>query len=79
MKCFSIREKVLLPNHEDIGKSLCKIGKCYEHLNQLKLALEYYKQAIIIYQQCFTFWDPDLNYLEFKIEELSEQIDQINI
>ena len=51
MKLFLIREKVLPPDHQDLAKSLSYIGQCYEDLNQLKLALEYYKRALIIYEQ----------------------------
>ncbi|CAF4043174.1 unnamed protein product, partial [Adineta steineri] len=45
MKLFLIREKNLSPNHENIAQSLSNIGKCYEHLNQFKTALDYYKRA----------------------------------
>ncbi|CAF1155194.1 unnamed protein product [Adineta steineri] len=52
LNCLLIREKVLPPNHQDIGKSLNNIGLCYEHLNQRKLALDYYKRALVVYEQC---------------------------
>ncbi|CAF3813819.1 unnamed protein product [Adineta steineri] len=78
LNCLLMREKVLPPNHQDIGKSLNNIGLCYEHLNQRKLALDYYKRALVVYEQCplvtHRRWS-----IELKIEELSIEMDQFNI
>ncbi|CAF0992362.1 unnamed protein product [Adineta steineri] len=73
-----MREKVLPPNHQDIGKSLSNIGLCYEHLNQRKLALDYYKRALVVYEQCLSATD-DRWTIELKIEELSAEMNQFNI
>ena len=79
LKCFLIREKVLPPNHQDIGKSLSNIGKCYDLLNQLNLALAYYKRALIVYEQCLPFEHEDRKDVKLKIEQLSEKIEEMNI
>ena len=65
MKLFLIREKVLSPDHQDVAKSLSKIGQCYEDLNQLKMALEYYKRALVIYEQR----SPDLSEEKCRMSE----------
>ncbi|CAF0928855.1 unnamed protein product [Adineta steineri] len=78
LNCLLMREKVLPPNHQDIGKSLSNIGLCYEHLNQRKLALDYYKRALVVYEQCLLATD-DRWTIESKIEELSIEINQLNI
>jgi tetratricopeptide (TPR) repeat protein len=67
--------KVLPPDHQDIGKSLANVGECYEHLNQPKLALDYYKQALIIYEQCLSCESHNQLAIELKIK----QIGAINI
>jgi tetratricopeptide (TPR) repeat protein len=79
LKCFLIREKVLPPNHQDIGNSLNNIGVCYEHLNQRKLALDYYRRALDVYQQYSSSTQQDRLVIELKIEELSIEMNQINI
>jgi tetratricopeptide (TPR) repeat protein len=56
LKCFLIREKTLPPDHQDIGKSLCNIADCYNYLNKLQLALDYYKRALEVYKQCLPSW-----------------------
>ncbi|CAF4132414.1 unnamed protein product, partial [Adineta steineri] len=78
LNCLLMREKVLPPNHQDIGESLSNIGFCYEHLNQRKLALDYYKRALFIYEQCLLGTD-DRWTIELKIEELSIEMNQFNI
>ncbi len=75
LKYFLIREKVLPPDHEDIGNSLSSIGKCY---NQLNLALEYYKRALIVYES-LPYWYFYRDDVEFEIEQLSIKIEQMNI
>ncbi|CAF1354777.1 unnamed protein product [Adineta steineri] len=70
LNCLLIREKVLPPNHQDIGKSLNNIGLCYKHLNQGKLALDYYKRALFVYEQC-PLATNDRWTIELKIAELS--------
>ena len=74
-----MREKVLPPNHQDIGKSLANIGECYQNLNQCKLALDYYKRVLMVYEQCLSSEHQDRSVIELKIEQLSEEIKQINI
>ncbi|CAF0928872.1 unnamed protein product [Adineta steineri] len=78
LNCLLMREKVLPPNHQDIGKSLNDIGLCYEHLNQHKLAIDYYKRALFVYKQCPLATDDRLT-IESKIEELSTEMNQSNI
>ncbi|CAF1439523.1 unnamed protein product [Adineta steineri] len=78
LNCLLMREKVLPPNHQDVGENLSNIGLCYEHINQRKLALDYYKRALFIYEQCLLATD-DRWTLELKIEELSTEINQFNI
>ncbi len=75
LKCFSIREKVLPPDDQNIGISLFKIGECYEQLNQLNLALDYYKRALVVHEQCFPFTHAGRSNLEAKIGELSMRIE----
>jgi hypothetical protein len=75
LKCFLILEKVLPPDHEDIGKSLSSIGKCY---NQLNLALEYYKRAFIFYES-LPYWHKDRNNVELKMKQLFIKIEEMNI
>jgi tetratricopeptide (TPR) repeat protein len=70
MKLFLIRETKLSPDHQDIAASLSEIGECYEHLNQLKMALEYYKRALLIYEQRPSDSFQRLN-MENNIERLS--------
>ena len=72
LKCFLIREKVLPPDHQDIGKSLSNIGQCYEQLNQFKLAFDYYKQALVVYEQCLPYFHEDQWKLESNIDRLSQ-------
>ena len=79
MKSFLIGEQVLPPNHQDIGKSLANIGECYEHLNQRKVELDYYKRALIVYEQCLPSEQQDQSFIELTIEQLSAEIEQINI
>jgi tetratricopeptide (TPR) repeat protein len=74
-----VREKVLPPDHQDIGKSLAKIGECYKHLNQYKMALDYYKRALIVYEQCLPFGHSDRSNIVLKVQQLSAEIKQINI
>ncbi|CAF1308643.1 unnamed protein product [Rotaria sordida] len=65
LNCFLLREKDLPPVHQDIGESLFKTGKCYYHLRQHKLALDYYyKRALIVYEQCL----PSGHYTRWNIE-----------
>jgi len=72
LKCLLIREKVLSPNHKDIGASLSNIGTCYEQLDQLKMALEYYKRALIVYEQCpYAFGE------QWRMEENIERLSEI--
>ncbi|CAF1350045.1 unnamed protein product, partial [Adineta steineri] len=78
LNCLLMREKFLPPNHQDIGKSLSNIGLCYEHLNQRKLALDYYKRALFVYEQC-PLATHDRWTIELKIEELSIEMNQFNI
>ena len=52
MKRFSIREKILAPDHQDIAISLSNMGYCYEQINQPKISLEYYNRALTVYEQC---------------------------
>ncbi|CAF0826418.1 unnamed protein product [Adineta steineri] len=73
-----MRENVLPPNHQDIGKSLSNIGLCYEHLNQRKLVLGYYERALVVYKQCPLATDERWT-IELKIEELSIEMNQLNI
>ncbi|CAF0816940.1 unnamed protein product [Adineta steineri] len=73
-----MREKVLPPSHQDIGECLNNIGLCYEHLNRRKLALDYYKRALVVYEQCLLATD-DRWTIELKIEELSAEMNQFNI
>ena len=47
-------EKVLPPGHQEIGESLVNMGVRHEHLNQLRLALNCYKQVLVIYEQCLS-------------------------
>jgi tetratricopeptide (TPR) repeat protein len=79
LNCFSIREKVLPPDHQDIGKSLFNIGTCCEYLNQLKLAFDYYQRALVVYEQCLPFLHEHRKKVESKIKELSEKIQEMNI
>ncbi|CAF3154645.1 unnamed protein product [Rotaria sp. Silwood2] len=72
LKCFLIRKKILPPDHQDIGISLCNIGRNYEHVNQPKLVLNYYKQALVVYEQCLPASDEDRLELESDIQRLSE-------
>lgn len=74
LKCFSILEKVRALNHEDIGRSLSNIGQCYDQLNEFKVALDYYKQTLIIYEQCLPFWHSDRTDTKMEIEELSQKV-----
>ncbi len=74
LKCFSLREKFLPPNHSNIGKSLSIIAGCYERLNQMKIALEYYKQALNVYERCLPFQNEDHENTVVKIKQLSEKI-----
>jgi tetratricopeptide (TPR) repeat protein len=76
LKCFLIREKILPPDHQDIGKSLCNIGDCYNYMNKLSLALDYYKRALDIYKQCLPHWDDERWNLEWIIEQLTEEIEE---
>ncbi|CAF0767343.1 unnamed protein product [Adineta steineri] len=78
LNCLLMREKVLPPDHQDIGKNLSDIGLCYEHLNQRKLALDYYKRALFIYEQYLLATDERWT-IELKIEELSIEMNQLNI
>ncbi|CAF1446739.1 unnamed protein product [Adineta steineri] len=78
LNCLLMREKVLPPNHQDIGKSLNNIGLCYEHLNQRKLALDYYKRALAVYEQCLSATH-DRWTKQCKIEKLSIEMNQFNI
>ncbi|CAF4343138.1 unnamed protein product, partial [Rotaria sordida] len=64
LNCFLLREKDLPPVHQDIGESLFKTGKRYYHLHQHKLALDYYKRALIVYKQCL----PSGHYTRWNIE-----------
>ncbi|CAF4020942.1 unnamed protein product [Adineta steineri] len=78
LNCLLMREKVLPPDHQDIGKNLSDIGLCYEHLNQRKLALGYYERALVVYKQCPLATD-NRRTIESKIEELSMEMNQLNI
>ncbi|CAF4233350.1 unnamed protein product, partial [Adineta steineri] len=68
-----IREKSLPFNHQDIGKSLFNIGHCYEYLKKFQLALEYYKRALVIYEQCTSFSREDRQKLDANIQRISEE------
>ncbi|CAF1328622.1 unnamed protein product [Adineta steineri] len=78
LNCLLMREKVLPPNHQDIGESLSNIGLCYEHLNQRKSALDYYKRALVVYEQCSLATHRQWP-IELKIEKLSTEMNQFNI
>ncbi|CAF4815780.1 unnamed protein product, partial [Rotaria sp. Silwood2] len=39
-----------------IGDSFSRIGQHYEHLNKPILAIDYYKQALTIFQNCLPEW-----------------------
>ncbi|CAF1094572.1 unnamed protein product [Adineta steineri] len=73
--CLLMREKFLPPNHQDIGKSLKNIGLCYEHLNQRKLAIDYYKRALVVYKQC-PLATHRRSPIGLKIEKLSTEMNQ---
>jgi hypothetical protein len=74
-----IREQVLLPNHQDIGKSLANIGECYEHLNQPKVTFDYYKRILVVYEQCLPPDHRTRSVIALTIKQLSEESEQINI
>lgn len=74
LKSLSINEKVLPTNHETIVKHLFNIGQSYEKLNQFKIAFDYYKQVLLIYEQTLRFGHEDRQNIEFKIEELSDKL-----
>jgi hypothetical protein len=75
LKCFSLREKFLPPDHQDIGKSLSIIAGHYEQLNQMTIALEYYKQALTLYERCLPLLHEDHEDTVIKIQQLSEKIE----
>ncbi|CAF0989558.1 unnamed protein product [Adineta steineri] len=52
IKCYLVHERVVSPDDENIGQSFSNIAECYEHLNQLKMTLDYYERALAIYEQC---------------------------
>jgi tetratricopeptide (TPR) repeat protein len=79
LKCFSIREKVLPPDDQSIGKSLSRIGLCYEQLNQLNQALDYYKRALGVYEQCLPLLHGDRSDIESKIARISVKIEAMKI
>ncbi|CAF4961176.1 unnamed protein product [Rotaria sp. Silwood1] len=69
-----MRLKVLPPYHEDIGHSLSKIGEIYENLHKSILALDYYQQALTIYEKCLPSGHDDLWIMKSNIERLSEEL-----
>jgi tetratricopeptide (TPR) repeat protein len=79
LKCFSIREKILPPNDQSIGKSLSRIGECYERLDQLKLALDHYKRTLIVYEQFLPVLNKDRLAMESTVNRLSARVEAMNI
>ncbi|CAF4063576.1 unnamed protein product [Rotaria sordida] len=56
-----------------IGDSFSRIGQHYEHLNEPKLAIDYYKQALSVYQYCLPEWHESRIDMELNIERLSKE------
>jgi hypothetical protein len=79
LRCFLLREKVLPPNHRNIGKNFAMMDECYEHLRQSKPALDYYRRALFIYEQCLTHSHHDRWSVENKIERLSAELENNQI
>lgn len=69
-----MREKILPPDHKDIDNSLYNIGQCYDQLKKFNLALEYYKQALIIYEQCLPYGYQDRLNMELEIARLIAKV-----
>jgi hypothetical protein len=74
-----MREKTLPPDDEDIGKSLCDIGYCYNWLHKLPLALDYFKRALEVYKQCLPSWHDERWNIEWLIEQLTAEIEENQI
>ena len=51
LKCLSLREEIYDPHDQYVDDSLSDIGYCYEKLNEMELALEYYQRAINVYRK----------------------------
>ncbi|CAF4307309.1 unnamed protein product, partial [Adineta steineri] len=69
-QCLKIREASLSPGESDITLILSYLSKCYEHINQFKTALEYYKQALYIYVQ--------YSSNSFEQETMEDNIDRLS-
>ncbi|CAF0833405.1 unnamed protein product [Adineta steineri] len=67
MKYYSIIEKNFSPDRKDVINSLTNIAQCYEHLNELEIALKYY-------QRSFSF--DEKQTVKDKIDQLSTQINE---
>jgi tetratricopeptide (TPR) repeat protein len=55
------------------------IADCYNYLNKLQLALDYYKRALEVYKQCLPSWHDDRWNTEWIIEQLSEELEENQI
>ncbi|CAF4342385.1 unnamed protein product [Rotaria sp. Silwood2] len=83
-KCLCIREAslsladpmitdiILYLNQVTIGDSFSRIGQHYEHLNKPISAIDYYKQALTIFQNCLPEWHESRIDIELNIERLSK-------
>ncbi|CAF4002695.1 unnamed protein product [Rotaria sp. Silwood1] len=56
-----------------IGYSFSRIGQHYEHLNKPILAIDYYRQALTIFQNCLPEWHESRIDMELKLERLSKE------